>query len=67
MEHNKDQRHENQKLPEDVHNSAQDPNSMRDPLKQQLERSEGLNGPEQQRTLNKLREQYGDKTEREGQ
>ncbi|TCJ12635.1 hypothetical protein EPD60_15325 [Flaviaesturariibacter flavus] len=61
MEQNKkDERQQNQKLPEDVLNASQEPNSMRDPLQQQLEKSEGQNGPEERRTLDKLRQAYGD-------
>ncbi|RYZ21789.1 MAG: hypothetical protein EOO16_11690 [Chitinophagaceae bacterium] len=54
-----DDRQQNQKLPEDVLNAAQDPNSMRDPLQQQLEKSEGQNAPNEQRTLDQLRDTYG--------
>jgi hypothetical protein len=60
MEQNqKDNRQQNQKLPEDVLNAAQDPNSMRDPLQQQLEKSEGNNAPQEQHTLEQLRRQNG--------
>jgi hypothetical protein len=58
MENSNEKQQESQKLPQDVNNKAQDPDSMRDPLKQQLERSEGKNGPEEQKTLDKLRDQY---------
>ncbi|RYZ19575.1 MAG: hypothetical protein EOO16_19520 [Chitinophagaceae bacterium] len=57
---------ENQRLPNDVHNAAQDPASMKDPLKQQLEKSEGVNAPKEQETLEKLRRQSGNEGEQKG-
>jgi hypothetical protein len=55
MESRNNQQNGGRQLPSDVHNAAQDPNSMRDPLKEQLERSEGQNGAEEQKTLEQLR------------
>ncbi|RYD95508.1 MAG: hypothetical protein EOP50_07910 [Sphingobacteriales bacterium] len=56
---NEGEKQENQRLPDDVRNAAQDPASMKDPLQQQLEKSEGLNGPQEQRTLDQLEKDYG--------
>jgi hypothetical protein len=49
--------------PMDVTNKTQDPRSMKDPVKQQLEKSEGMNTPEQQEVLRKLREETKERGE----
>ncbi|RYY97408.1 MAG: hypothetical protein EOO11_10955 [Chitinophagaceae bacterium] len=46
-------------MPEDVLNAAQDPNSMKDPLQQQLEKTEGTHTDAERDTLERLRRQYG--------
>jgi hypothetical protein len=48
------------KLPKDVLNAAQDPHSFEDPLQVQLEKSKDMNGPEEHRKLQDLKEKYGD-------
>ena len=51
----------NNELPKDVLNLAQDPDSFKDPLQQQLEKSKDMNTPEQNQTLEDLKRTYGDK------
>ena len=55
----KDPRQAGRVLPEDVLNAAQDPASMKDPLQQQLEKSEGHLTPGEQHSLDQVREEYG--------
>ena len=45
----------NNHLPKDVLNTAQDPDSMKDPLEQQLEKSKHLNTPEQNEKLEEVK------------
>jgi hypothetical protein len=56
---NRDQSGQDNKLPEEVLNATQDPNSIKDPLKAQLEKSKDLNGPVEERKLEELKEKYG--------
>lgn len=46
-------------LPKDVLNNAQDPDSFRDPLKVQLEKSKGMNSREENRKLEELKKKSG--------
>jgi hypothetical protein len=48
-------------MPEDVLNAAVDPNSVGDPLQTQLEKSKGMNTPEQDRKLEDLKQRNRDK------
>ncbi|MBD0277707.1 MAG: hypothetical protein ICV51_11950 [Flavisolibacter sp.] len=41
----------NNKLPEEVLNTAQDPDSIKDPLEQQLEKSKFMNSEKENKTL----------------
>ncbi|MBD0367073.1 MAG: hypothetical protein ICV53_13345 [Flavisolibacter sp.] len=41
----------NNQLPEDVLNTAQDPDSIKDPLEQQLEKSKFMNSEKENKTL----------------
>ena len=43
--------HDHNKLPEDVLNTAQDPDSIKDPLEQQLEKSKFMNSEKENKTL----------------
>ena len=47
--------HSDEHLPEDVLNKVQDPESMKDPLVQELEKSKEQNAPEQNRTLQEVK------------
>ena len=58
---NNEQSSQDNKLPEEVLNTTQDPNSIVDPLKAQLEKSKDLNGPKEARKLEELKEKYDDK------
>lgn len=51
-------------MPEEVLNAAVDPNSVRDPLKAQLEKSKGMNTPEQDQKLEDLKQRSKDKEEK---
>ena len=48
-------------MPEEVLNAAVDPNSVSDPLQAQLEKSKGMNTPEQDRKLEDLKQRSRDK------
>ena len=48
-------------MPEEVLNAAVDPNSVSDPLQAQLEKSKGMNTPEQDRKLEDLKQRNRDK------
>ena len=43
-------------LPKDVQNNAQEPDSFRDPLEVQLEKSKGLNSEEQNQKLDDVKQ-----------
>lgn len=46
---------QDQKMPEKILNTAQDPHSIQDPLEQQLEKSKHMNLPEEARKLDELK------------
>ncbi|GAA4323490.1 hypothetical protein [Flaviaesturariibacter amylovorans] len=46
-------------MPGEVLNAAQDPASMKDPLQQELEKTEGNQTEAERQTLDRLRKQYG--------
>lgn len=48
-------------MPEEVLNAAVDPNSVADPLQAQLEKSKGMNTPDQERKLDDLKQRKRDK------
>lgn len=48
-------------MPEEVLNAAVDPNSVADPLQAQLEKSKGMNTPDQERKLDDLKQRNRDK------
>ena len=48
-------------MPEEVLNARVDPNSISDPLQAQLEKSKGMNTPEQDRKLEDLKQRNRDK------
>ena len=48
-------------MPEEVLNAAVDPNSVVDPLQAQLEKSKGMNTPDQERKLEDLKQRNRDK------
>lgn len=49
------------KLPKDILNAAQDPDSFRDPLEVQLEKSKDLNAPAEARKLEELKKKNNDR------
>ncbi len=52
----KSEKHDhNNHLPKDVLNTAQDPDSFKDPLEQQLEKSRHMNTPEQNEKLEDIK------------
>ena len=50
----------NNHLPKDVLNAAQDPDSFKDPLEQQLEKSKSMNTPEQNQKLEDIKNRNKD-------
>lgn len=56
---NSDRHDHEDHLPKDVLNNAQDPDSFRDPLKVQLEKSKEMNSEEENRKLEELKKKSG--------
>ncbi len=55
-EHKSEPHDHNNHLPKDVLNTAQDPDSFKDPLEQQLEKSRNMNTPEQNEKLQDIKQ-----------